>query len=63
MRSSTGPPGEARPTTVSWVWKIPPPGGPCCPGGEVTGMVALTVVSENGPATAVTPGSFAVAAS
>jgi hypothetical protein len=63
VRSSTGPPGDGRPTTVSWVWKTPPPGGPDWPGGGVTGMSAVTVASGNGPAAAVTPGRWAVAAS
>ena len=63
VRSSTGPPGEGRPTTVSCVWNTPPPGGPETPGGGVTGMVAVTVASGNGPAAAVTPGRCAVAAS
>src|SRR5579862_8480228 len=61
VRSSTGPPGDARPTTVSCVWNTPE--GPDCPDGGPTGMVALTVVSGNGPAAAVTPGSRVVAAS
>ena len=62
MRSSTGPPGDGRPTTVSWVWKMAVPGPPW-PGGGVTGMLALIVASGKGPAAAVTPGRWAVAAS
>src|SRR5260370_26424741 len=62
VRSSTGPSGEERPTMVSYSWKTPP-GGPEWPGGGVTGMFAVTVVSGNGPAAAVTPGSRVVAAS
>src|SRR5690348_12343239 len=57
VRSSTGPPGEGRPTTVSCVEKTPPPDG------AVTGTVAVTVASGKGPAAAVTPGRCAVAAS
>src|SRR6516165_241648 len=56
VRSSTGPPGDARPTTViCWVadW----------PGGGGTSMVAVTVVWGNGPAAAVTPARWVVAAS
>src|ERR1700756_700501 len=62
VRSSTGPPGEGRPTTVNWVWNTPPE-GPDWPDGGATGMVAVTVASGNGPAAAVTPGRCAVAAS
>ena len=60
VRSSTGPPGDARPTRVSCCWKTP--GGPW-PGGGVNGTVAVMVVSGKGPAAAVTPGRCAVAAS
>src|SRR6516165_4851940 len=63
VRSSTGPPGDARPTTVSCVWKVQPPGQPGSPGFGVTGMFAVTVVSGNGPAAALTPGRCAVPAS
>src|SRR6516165_4057240 len=60
VRSSTGPPGQARPTTVI-----------CCvgreepdwPGRGDTSIVAVTVVSGNGPAAAVTSARPVVAAS
>src|SRR5262249_23076224 len=53
VRSSTGPPGDARPTTVicCCVWRE----GPDWPGGGGRSMVAVTVVWGNGPAAAVTP--------
>src|SRR6266550_7117621 len=60
VRSSTGPPGEARPTR-----SIGPENTPTCPGpwGAVKVTCAVTVVSGNGPDAAVTPGSLVVAAS
>ena len=61
VRSSTGPPGEARPTTV--ICCCMGRKGPDWPGGGGTSIVAVTVVSGNGPAAAVTPGSRTVAAS
>ena len=54
VTSSTGPPGEARPTTVSWPWLTPTVRRP---GRRRLRVVAVTVVSANGPAAAVTPGS------
>ena len=60
VRSSTGPPGDGRPTRASCCWKTP--GGPW-PGGGVNGTSAVMVVSGKGPAAAVTPGRCAVAAS
>ena len=60
VRSSTGPPGDARPTTViCWAGRETP-NWPCAGG---TSIVAVTVVSGNGPAAAVTPASRVVAAS
>src|SRR6516165_10307899 len=61
VRSSTGPPGDGRPTTVicCCVWR----GGPDWPGGGGRSMVAVTVVWGNGPAAAVTPARWVVAAS
>src|SRR6516225_2420848 len=61
VRSSTGPPGEARPATV--ICCCSGREGPDWPGGGGTSMVAVTVVWGNGPAAAVTPGKRVVAAS
>src|SRR6516165_10712317 len=51
VRSSTGPPGEARPTTV--ICCCIEREGPDWPGGGGTSIVAVTVVCGNGPAAAV----------
>jgi len=56
VRSSTGPPGDARPARASWSWKMPWP-----PSGALKPTCARTVSSGNGPAAAVTPGSVVVA--
>src|SRR6516225_8991938 len=61
VRSSTGPPGEARPATVSCCSMGR--GGPDWPAGGGTSMIVVTVAWGNGPAVAVTPGSRVVAAS
>ena len=61
VRSSTGPPGVARPTRFSWVENTPWPPG--FPGGAAKVISALTVTCGNGPEAAVTPGSLVVAAS
>src|SRR5215470_4348073 len=57
VRSSTGPPGEARPTRFNCVENTPVPLDP------VKLTCAFAVVSGNGPEAAVTPGSLVVAAS
>ncbi len=54
VRSSTGPPGEARPATSIGPQGNSPPGPDC---------LGLTVTSANGPAAAVTSASRVVAAS
>jgi hypothetical protein len=55
VRSSTGPPGELRPVSVS--------GSPALPGTPGMFTSAVTEVCGNGPADAVTPDSRVVAAS
>src|SRR5215472_6993959 len=57
LRSSSGPPGAARPTSViGGAANVPPdPGGP--------GSIGVIVTSGNGPDDAVTPGSLPVAPS
>src|SRR5579859_4736766 len=56
VRSSSGPPGEARPTSVvGGKVTSPPPDPSACAFG-------VTVTSPNGPAAAVTPASRLVAA-
>src|ERR1700730_16228492 len=55
VRSSTGPPGDARPIKVSCSWKTPwPPEPPGPPGGTVKLTFALSVVCAHGPDGAVT---------
>ena len=53
VRSSTGPPGEDRPTRFSGVEIVPPACG--------RGTCAVTLSAANGPATAVTPATFVAA--
>src|ERR1700726_1962330 len=53
VRSSTGPPGEDRPTRFSGVEIVPAACG--------TGTCAVTLSAANGPATAVTPATFVAA--
>src|SRR3984957_5464234 len=53
VRSSTGPPGEDRPTRFSGVEIVPPACG--------RGTCAVTLSAANGPAAAVTPATFVAA--